>query len=107
MPFHEPTGYNDDKFYIDDEAVDFYNSLNNKEILGKGEFVVRDVDLIYEFKNIKEFIENKVINYGKVTSFSLNGLKGMEKTIWGPDFEKYMNRYIEEVRNKIQNNKKV
>ena len=106
LPFHEPTGYNDDKFYIDDETIDFCDPLNNREILDEGELIVRDVDLTYEFKNIKEFIENKVINYEKVTSLSLRELKGMGKTIWGPEFEKYMNRYIEEVKSKIQNNKK-
>lgn len=107
LPFHEPTGYNDDKFYIDDEIVDLYNTSNDREILGEGEIVVRDVDLVYEFKNIKEFIENKIMSGEEVTLRSFRELKGFGKVKEGPELQKYINRYIEEVKNKIQNNKKV
>lgn len=63
--------------------------------------------MLRKFHTIKEFIENKIITGAEVTLRSLRELKGFGKVKDGPKLEEYMNRYIEEVKNKIQNNQKI
>ena len=95
LPYHEPTGYKDDEFYIDDETVGIYNAGCSKEILDAGEVVVRDIDCLYYFRNVHKFIENNVKN---IEDFREIALKTREPSLkFGPKFDRYLDRYCKEV----------
>lgn len=102
IPFHEPTGFNDDNFYIGNETVGIYDSECPKEILDEGEVVVRDVDCLYCLKSVCEFIANKVVCGEEVTERSFRAI-GMGNATFGPSFETYLNRYCMQLKNEIEN----
>lgn len=72
LPFHETIADYDKPFYIDDEAVEMYNSFDKKEILQKGEAVVLDLDGIYDIKdfNLKEYLEKELQSGKDVTALN-------------------------------------
>ena len=102
IPYHEPTGYKDDEFYIDNKAVGIYDSGCPREILDKDEVVVRDIDCKYYFKGIHEFIENK-LKCGLKVDLSLFEETGIGPIKFGPKFEEYLDRYCSEVQTEIEN----
>lgn len=107
IPFHEETGYNDEKFYIDDEVVGIFDSFNDKEVLDRGEIVIRDLDTLYYFKNLSEFIENKLCKNEKVNSYKLIEFPGWSKITYGPLFDDFLNKYIHDLKKQLKNVKKI
>lgn len=101
IPYHEPTGYNDDNFYIDNEAVGIYDSRCPREILDEGEVVVRDEDCLYYFKNVHEFIENKVKCGIRVDLRHFREI-GFGTSTFGPKFETYLDKYCKDIERKIE-----
>lgn len=102
IPFHEATGFNNDNFYIDDEIVGIYDSRCPRETLDKGEVVVRDVDCLYYFRSVCEFIENKVKCGLKVDLRHFREI-GFGTSTFGPKFEAYLDKYCNELKNEIEN----
>lgn len=102
LPYHEPTGYKDDEFYIDNQTVGIYDSGCSKEILDEGEVVVRDIDCLYYCRNVHEAIENEVKDGLKdgLRCFSEIGLGTCE---FGPKFEIYLDRYCKEIETELEN----
>ena len=106
LPYHEPTGYKDDEFYIDDETVGIYDTGCSKEILDAGEVVVRDIDCLYYFKNIHKFIENKIksglkVNIDSFREIDFRTSEPIPK--FGPKFESYLDKYCKEIETEIEN----
>lgn len=101
IPFHESTGYNDDNFYIDNATVGLYDSNCPREILNAREVVVRDLDHVYYFKNIHEFIMNKLVRDEKIDWRIFYEL-GMEKVAYGPKFEECLDKYCDDLRKKLE-----
>lgn len=95
-PYHESTGDNENEFYIDNDAVGIYDSHSQKAILDAGEVVVRDIDCIYYFKHINEFIENKLKSGIKVKLRHFIEI-GLGSCFFGPKFESYLDRYCKEL----------
>lgn len=102
IPYHEPTGYKDDEFHIDNETVGIYDSQCSKEILDKGEVVVRDVDCIYYFKGVHESIKHKVKCGLKVDLYHFGEI-GLGTSQFGPRFELYLDKYCKDVETEIEN----
>lgn len=101
IPYHEPTGYNDENFYIDNETVGIYDSCCQKEMLNKNEVVVRDEDCLYYFKNVHEFIKNKV-KCGIMVDLRHFREIGFGTSTFGPKFEEYLEKYCSELKNEIE-----
>lgn len=107
IPFHEETGYNDEKFYIDDEIVGIFDSFNDKEVLDRGEIVIRALDTLYYFKNLSEFIENRLSKNEKVNLYRLIEFPGWSKITYGPLFDDFLNKYIHDLKKQLKNVKKI
>lgn len=107
LPHHEPTGYKDDEFYIDDETVGVYDTGCQREILDKDEVVVRDVDCLYYFRNIHDFIE-KQIKSGLKADLIFHGENAITTSEdgpkFGPKFAQYFDKYCKDLENEIENN---
>lgn len=102
LPYHEPTGYKDDDFYIDNQTVGIYDSGCTKEILDEGEVVVRDIDCLYYCRNIHEAIENEVKD-GLEDGLHCFSEIGLGTCGFGPKFEIYLDRYCKEIETELEN----
>lgn len=98
LPYHEPTGYNNEKFYIDNETVGIYDSRCPREILDKDEVVVRDVDCLYFFKDIYKYIENKVKQGLEIDLTEI----GFGSSKFGPKFEYYLEKYCDDLKKELE-----
>lgn len=103
IPFHESTGYNDDKFYIDNATVGLYDSNCPREILHAGEVVVRDLDHVYYFKSVRKFMEDNVRWGIQVIPRDFMAI-GFGKMQFGPKFEEYLEKYCSELEIETKNN---
>lgn len=101
-PYHEPTGYKDEEFYIDDETVGIFNSGCKREILDKGDIVVRDVDCLYYFGTANELIESNVKCGIKADLRCFKGTS-LGPCTFGPQFESYLDRYCKEIEAELEN----
>ena len=98
IPFHEPTGYNDENFYIDNETIGIYDSESPRKILGKDEVVVRDVDCLYYFKDIHKYIENQIKHGLEIDLQEI----GFGSSQFGPKFEAYLEKYCNDLRKELE-----
>ena len=102
--FHELVDTNNDNFYIDNEAVGMYDTTSEKEILDTDKIVVRDVDCLYYFENIRDFIISKIQNGEKVTASTFAELEiDCEIFHYGAYFEQYLERYCSELKTSLDN----
>ena len=109
LPFHETIADYDKPFYIDDEAVEMYNSFDKKEILQKGEAVVLDLDGIYDIKdfNLKEYLEKELQSGKDVTALNFKKTLIERKIEFFGAFDIMFDKYVKNFKNDFINNKKI
>lgn len=90
-----------------EELMILLEIFNDKEVLDKGEIVIRDLDTLYYFKNLREFIENKLSRNEKVNSYRLIEFPGWSKITYGPLFDDFLNKYIHDLKNQLKSVKKI
>lgn len=102
-PYHEQVDSIESEFYIDNEAVGIYDTHVKKEILKVGEIVVCDVDCLYYYEKLKNFIKYKVNNGENVTISSLSEI-GFKDVKFGASFQIYLDKYCRELKGELLNN---